>query len=143
MANKTTTNEIFNGTNGAVWIATDSENLKVGSMDKFSLKQTMQYEDVELSEDIIKKRKLTGIELTGEISKFKVDFKMIDIAKKYKDGDQLDIYFIGKVYNNNTGLEQKVKIKGVTLDEIDILNLEQKTPTKESTSFGAEDWEII
>lgn len=143
MANKTKMKDIFNGSNGAIWLSTDTESLKIGSMEKFTFKQTMQYEDIDLSEEIVKKRKLVGVELTGEISKFKIDFKMVDIAKKYKDGDQLDIYFIGKVYNPNTGLEQKAKIKGVTLDEIDIFNLEQKTPTKESTSFSAEDWEII
>ena len=143
MVNTTQPKEIFNGTDGAIWITTDTETFKVGSMEKFILKQTQVWEDIDLSECMTKKRKLVGVELTGEISKFRIDSRMINIAESYKDGDQLDISIMGKAYNNNTGLEQRVKIKGVTFDELDLLSLEQKTPTKEATNFGAEDYEWI
>ncbi len=143
MINKTQPKEIFNGTDGSIFLGTDDENIKIGSMEKFVFKQTQVWEDIDLSETLTKKRKLVGIELTGEISKFKIDLRMVNLAEKYKNGEQPDIFFLGKAYNNNTNLEQKIKIKGVTFDEIDILNLEQKTPTKEATSYGAEDWEWV
>ena len=143
MANNLDTRNIFNGTDGAVWITTDTQEVKVGSMRTFTLKQTNSYADVDISENVIKKRKLVGVELTGEFTKFKVDNSFVNIFEQYKNGVQPDISIIGKAFNNNTGRVQRVKVSGVTFDELNLIDLQQKTPTEESLPYGAEDYEWL
>ena len=134
---------IFNGTDGAVWVTTDEQEVKVGSMKTLSLKQTNVYEDVDVSESMTKKRKLVGVELTGEFTKFKVDNTFINIFSKYKDGEQPDISIVAKAYNENTGRVQRVKIIGVTFDELLLTDLQQKKAIEESLPFGCEDYDWI
>ena len=38
---------------------------------------------------------------------------------------------------------QRVKVIGVTFDELNLIDLAQKTPTKESLPYGAEDYKWI
>lgn len=135
--------EIFNGTDGAVWITTDTQEVKVGSMKTFTLKQANVYEDIDESESYTKKRKLMGVELTGEFTKWKIDNSFINIFEQYKNGNQPDISIVGKAYNNNTNKVQRVKVVGVTFDELNLIDLAQKTPTEESLPYACEDYEWL
>jgi len=143
MTNNVKTQDIFNGTDGAVWLSTDEQEVKIGSMKKFTLKQTNVYSDVDESESFTKKRKLVGVELTGELVKWKVDNTFVKIFEQYKNGNQPDISIIGKAYNNNTSKVQRVKISGVTFDELNLIDLAQKTPTEEGLPFACEDYEWL
>lgn len=143
MTNTLQANNIFNGTDGAVWISTDDQVLKIGSMKTFTLKQKNIYSDIDESENITKKRKLVGVELTGELTKWKIDNTFVKIFEQYKNGDQPDISIIGKAYNNNTNKVQRVKISGVTFDELNLIDLAQKTPTEESLPYACEDYEWL
>lgn len=131
---------IFNGTDGAVWLTTDTQEVKIGSMKTFSLKQQNVYADIDESESLSKKRKIVGIELSGEMTKWKVDSTFINIFEQYKNGNQPEISFVGKAYNNNTGKVQRVKVIGVTFDELNLVDLAQKTPTEESLPYACEDY---
>lgn len=143
MANTLTPKEIFNGTDGAVWITTDDQEVKVGSMKTFTLKQANQFEDIDESESYTKKRKLVGVELTGEFTKWKIDNTFINLFAQYKDGEQPDISIVGKAYNNNTNKVQRVKLSGVTFDELNLIDLAQKTPTEESLPYACENYEWL
>lgn len=143
MTNSLQTKAIFNGTDGAVWLTTDTQEVKVGSMKTFTLKQANQFEDVDTSESYTKKRKLVGVELTGDFTKWKIDNTFINIFEQYKNGEQPDISIIGKAYNNNTGKVQRVKVIGVTFDELNLIDLAQKTPTEESLPYACEDYEWL
>lgn len=135
--------EIFNGTDGTLWVSTDDTELPIGSMQTFSLHQNNEFEDVNEAEFLGKKKRLLGYELTGTITKYKVGHEFLDIMEKYKDGDTPDIYLIGKAYNKNTKKMEVVKVIGVTFNEGDIMNLEQKTATKEEIPYAAEDYKWI
>ena len=143
MANNLQPNEIFNGTDGAVWITTDTQEVKVGSMKTFTLKQANKFADIDESESYTNKRKLVGVELTGEFTKWKIDNTFINIFEQYKNGNQPDISIIGKAYNNNTNKVQRVKVVGVTFDELNLIDLAQKTPTEESLPYACEDYEWL
>ena len=143
MSNNLDVKKVFNGTDGAVWITTETEEVKVGSMKTFSLKQTNTYEDIDVSESMTKKRKLIGVELSGELTKFKIDSTFINIFQQYKNGDQPDISFVGKAYNNNTDKMQMVKVTGITFDELVLVDLQQKKAIEESIPYAAEDYEWI
>ncbi len=137
------TKEIFNGTDGSVWLTTDNQEVKVGSMKTFTLKQANMYEDIDESESYTKKRKLVCVELTGEFTKWRIDNTFINIFEQYKNGKQPDISIIGKAYNNNTNKVQRVKLIGVTFDELNLIDLAQKTATEESLPYACEDYEWL
>ena len=94
--------DIFNGTNGTLWLSTDDMEIPVGSFQTFTLHQNNEFEDVNEAEFLGKKKRLLGYELTGTISKYKTDHAMADIMEKYKDGETPDINFVAKAYNPNT-----------------------------------------
>ncbi len=142
MAN-TKPQDIFNGTDGAIWLSTDDQEVKVGSMKTFSLKQKNMFSDIDESESFSKKRKLVGVELSGELTKWKVDNTFVKLFEQYKNGSQPDISIIGKAYNNNSGKVQRIKIIGVTFDELNLMDLAQKTPTEESLPYACEDYEWL
>ena len=143
MGNNLNPKTIFNGTDGAVWLQTDTQEVKIGSMQSASLKHVNQWESLDLSECPSVKRKHVGNEYTGEIVKFKVDSTFINIFEQYKDNDQPDINFILKAYNNNTGKMQRVKGSGVTLDELTIIDLQQKKAIQETIPYAAENYEWL
>ncbi len=133
------TYETFNGTDGTLWI----NNTPCFSLQNFTLKQKNIYEDVHKSGSLKKSRRRVGIELSGTISKYKVDNTFIGLMKEYKDDDEPEIKIIGLIENKKTGVTERVSITGVTLDEMDILNFEQKKLVTEEIPFEAEDWKPI
>lgn len=135
--------DIFNGTNGTLWLSTDDMELPVGSIQNFTLKQKNEFEDVNEAGFYGKKKRLLGYELTGTISKYKIGIEMLNVMEKYTKGETLNITLIGTVRNPNTGSIQVIKIIGVTFEEMDILSFEQKTATKEEIPFSAEEWKPI
>lgn len=143
MANNLNPKTIFNGSDGAVWLQTDTQEVKIGSMQSASLKHANQWENIDVSESLSVKRKHVGNEYTGEIVKFKVDNTFINIFEQYKNGDQPDLSFILKAYNNNTGKMQRVKVSGVTLDELTIIDLQQKKAIQETIPYAAENYEWL
>ena len=137
------TKPLFNGTHGAVWVTLDNQEFKVGEMKTFRVKQTNTYEDVDVSEVFTKQRKLVGVELTGEFTKFKKDSNFINIAEHNKNGETVEVSIIGKAYNPETKLTQRVKLEGVTFDEFMLIDLEQKTLTEESLPFAFSNYEWL
>ena len=135
--------DIFNGTNGTLWLSTDDMEIPVGSFQTFTLHQNNEFEDVNEAEFLGKKKRLLGYELTGTISKYKTDHAMAAIMEKYKDGETPDINFVAKAYNPNTKSIGVIKVIGVTFNECDIMNLELKTATKEEIPYSAESYKWI
>lgn len=131
---------LFNGTHGAVWVTLDNQEFKIGEMKTFSAKQTNTYEDVDVSEVFAKQRKLVGVELAGEFTKFKTDSNFINIAERNKNGETVEISIIGKAYNPETQIVQRIKLEGVTFDEVSLIDLEQKKLTEESLPFNFADY---
>lgn len=134
---------IFNGTNGTLWLSSDTTETAIGSMQTFQLKQANEFEDVNEADFYGKKKRFLGYELTGTISKYKVDHEFLDVMERYTKGDVPEISLIGKAYNPNTDRMEVIKVIGVTFDEADIMNLEQKTATREELPFSAESYKWI
>ncbi len=130
------TNETFNGTDGKLWI----NDTPIASIQSFVLHQTNVYEKINKAGKLTESRRLIGIELKGTISKLKIDNSMLKIMQDYKDGDTPEIKLIGLMENKQTGIMERAVIKGVTLDEMDIFNFEQKTVVKEEIPYEAEDY---
>ena len=52
--------DIFNGTNGTLWLSTDDMEIPVGSFQTFTLHQNNEFEDVNEAEFLGKKKRLLG-----------------------------------------------------------------------------------
>ena len=130
------TNTTLNVTDGRLWI----NDTLCASFQSFTLHQNNVYEDINKAGQLSKSRRLVGIDLTGTISKLKVDNTMAAIMEEYKNGDTPEIKLIGLMQNPKTGLMQRAVIKGVTFGEMDIFNIEQKVVVKEEIPFEAEDY---
>ena len=104
-------NEIFNGTNGALWLTGETEEIEIMSIQSFSMTQTNEYEEFNKPGEYGKYQKFLGYSLQGTISKYKTDNSFINIMKKYSEGNQPDLSIIAKVENPNTGKLQRIKYK--------------------------------
>ncbi len=129
--------EIFNGTNGALWITTDEEEIQVGEVQSFVMTQTNTYEEYSKAGEYGTYQKFLGYSLAGTISKYKIDNKMVNLMYKYAQGQTPSIYLIGKAENPQTGKMQRIKFSDVTLDSLDLINFEQKVATKEEIPVKA------
>jgi hypothetical protein len=130
------TNETLNGTDGKLWI----NDTLCASIKSFTLKQKNVFETIDKAGQLTSSRRLVGIELTGTISKFKIDNSIAGIMKEYADGNPPEIKLIGLLENKTTGLMQRAIIKGVTFDELDIINFEQKKVIVEDIPYEAESY---
>jgi len=130
------TNETLNGSDGRLWI----NDTPCATVQSFVLHQTNVYEDINKAGQLTKSRRVVGIELTGTISKLKVDNTMSALMEEYKNGDTPEIKLIGLMQNAKTGMMQRAVIKGVTFGEMDLINFEQKVVAKEEIPFEAEDY---
>ena len=130
------TNETLNGTDGKLWI----NDTLCSSIKSFTLKQKNVFESIDKAGQLTTSRRLVGIELTGTISKFKIDNSIAGIMKEYADGNAPEIKLIGLLENKTTGLMQRAIIKGVTFDELDIINFEQKKVIVEDIPYEAESY---
>lgn len=130
------TNETLNGSDGRLWI----NDTPCATVQSFVLHQTNVYEDINKAGQLTKSRRVVGIELTGTISKLKIDNTMSALMEEYKNGETPEIKLIGLMQNAKTGMMQRAVIKGVTFGEMDLINFEQKVVAKEEIPFEAEDY---
>lgn len=134
---------IFNGTNGTLWMSTDTEEVEITSVQSFSMTQTNEFEEYNSPNEYGKYQRFLGYTLAGNISKYKVDNKFINVLAEYAKGNQPDIYLIGKVENASTGKLQRIKFSNVTIDSGDLINFEQKVATKEEIPVKAAKYEFL
>lgn len=130
------TNETLNGSDGRLWI----NDTPCATIQSFVLHQTNVFEDINKAGQLTKSRRVVGIELSGTISKLKIDNTMSALMEEYKNGDTPEIKLIGLMQNAKTGMMQRAVIKGVTFGEMDLINFEQKVVAKEEIPFEAEDY---
>lgn len=136
----TNVNTVFTGSNGELWLNNTDKLLKV---QKFTFKQTNKFEEVDTTDVFATAERLVGCSLSGEITKFQVDFAIADIMEKYKNGNQPDITLVGKVVNPDTGASRRISINGVTLQDMDIFAFEKSKVNQETIPFNATDYEYL
>lgn len=129
------TNETLNGTDGKLWI----NDTPCATVKSFTVKQTNVYEDVDKSGQLSKSRRLVGIEYSGTISKYLVDNTIAGLMQESANGEMPEIKLIGLIENKKTGMMRRAVVKGVTFDELNLINFEQKTVLMEEIPFQAED----
>lgn len=135
--------EIFNGTNGTLWITTDDEEIEVGSIQSFVMTQTNEFEEYNKPNEYGKYQRFLGYSLAGTITKYKIDNKMVNLLYEYSKGNQPNISLIGKIENPSTNKLQRIKYSNVTIDSGDLQNFEQKVATKEEIPIKAAKYDFL
>lgn len=134
-------NQYWNGSNGQLWLD-DTEFDKVKS---FETKMMIEWEDIPAG--LQNDRMLLGVAYEGSFSYRKSDRNhrtlMDKVFKLYSQGIVPAISIVGKAFNKATGVTERVKIVGITFDELTIMNWEEKSAVEVEVPFKAYDVEIL
>lgn len=132
--------EIWTGSSGELWLNNTDRLARVQS---FSFKQANKWEDVDDTDSFATQKRLVGVELSGEIVKFKTDFAFNDIMEQYKNKKQPPISLTGKVENPDTGETRRISITDVTFGDLDLLAFEKGKVNQDTIPFNAGGYEYL
>ena len=132
--------EIWTGTSGELWLNNTERLARVQS---FTFKQTNKWEDVDDTDSFATQKRLVGVELSGEIVKFKTDFAFNEIMEQYKNRKQPNITLTGKVENVDTGESKRISITDVTLSDFDLMKFEKGKVTQDTIPYNAGGYDYL
>lgn len=134
-------NQYWNGSNGDLWV-NDEVWDKVRS---FEVRMVLEWENI--PNGMKTERALMGYNYEGSFTYRKSDRnynKAIDLLfEEYRAGRVPDVTIVGKAYNRATGKTQRIRITGITFDEVMLQNWEERTATEIEMPFQASDVEIL
>lgn len=130
----------INGTFGSVWV----NNNKWLDIEEFEAKAALDYEDVNMPEDLATHKKLTGWSGEGTITTKKVYSRGASLlATALKRGEVPEISIVGKLADPDAFGAERVAINEVTFNEFTLLAFQQKTNMTEELPFNFADYEFI
>lgn len=134
-------NNYWNGSNGNLWV-NDIEWEKVKS---FEVKMALEWEDIPVG--MTTERALMGYLYEGAFSYRKSDGnynKAIDLLfAEYAAGRIPDVSIVGKAFNRATGKTQRVRVSGITFDELTLQSWEERTVGEIEMPYKASEVEIL
>ena len=140
MADDVKTNQIIRGTFGRVWI--DGELF--ANVKSFEAKLTLNYEEVDLSNDLGKHQRYMGFTGEGTMTLHKINSKIFaKLAKAIKSGDIPEISVVGKLEVPTALGAERVSFTEVTIDEVMALKFENATIGEEEVPFKFADYEPL
>lgn len=137
MANE---NQIWTGSCGELWL---NNKDKLAKVQKFTFKQTNKFVDIDDTDSFAVGKRLVGCELSGEITKYKVDFAFNDIMEQYKNKQQPVLTLIGKIENVDTGETKRISITDVTFSELSLFEFEKGKENQDIIPFNAGDYKYL
>ncbi|GEK30327.1 phage portal protein [Kurthia zopfii] len=140
MAKKVTANKQINGTFGALWVNGE----KWMDIESFEGKISLNFEDVNMAEDLSTRKKYTGWAGEGTITVKKVFSRGAKlIAKAAKTGKMPAIKLVGKLADPDAYGSERVSFSDVTINEATLLAFEQKTLVTEEIPFNFGDYDFL
>jgi hypothetical protein len=137
---KVKSNKRINGTFGSVWVNGE----KWLDVESFEAKVTIDYEDVNMAEDLATHKKMIGWTGEGTLTVKKVYSRGASLlADGVKSGQLPDIGLIGKLADPDAFGAERVAINEVTFNEFMLLQFEQKTLPTEELPFNFADYDPI
>lgn len=137
---KIRSNKQINGTFGSVWVNGE----KWMDIESFEAKVTIDYEDVNMAEDLATHKKMKGWSGEGSMTVKKVYSRGANLmAEAVKTGILPDINMVGKLADPDSFGSERVDIRDVTFNEFMLMKFEQKTNMTEELPFNFADYEPI
>jgi len=133
-------NRVMNGTFGKVWI--DAEQF--GNVKSFEAKLTLSYEAVNISDDLGTHQKYMGHEGAGTAVLHKIDTSIgKKVANGIKTGKMPEINIVASLSDPGAYGAERVKLIGVTFDEVTLMKFTNKELQEEEVPFKFSDFEFI
>lgn len=137
---KIKSNKIINGTFGSIWL--DGE--KLADVDSFEAKVSINYEDVNMAEDLATHKKMTGWAGEGTLTLKKVYSTGASLlGEKLKEGQMPTFTIVGKLADPDAYGSERVALYEVTFNEFILMKFEQKTLGTEELPFTFADFDLI
>ncbi|MGE7838008.1 phage tail tube protein [Viridibacillus arvi] len=137
---KVKSNQVINGSYGSVWV-NGEQWLDIES---FEAKVTINYEDVNMSEDPATHKKMTGWSGEGSITVKKVYSRGSKLlATDVKKGKTPDIKIVGKLADPDALGVERMTIEEITFNEFMLLKFEQKTLGTEELPFNFAEYDLV
>lgn len=132
MSKKLNQNRIINGTFGRVWI-----NGELYSNAKsFELKVALNYEEVNMADDLATYQKYMGYAGEGNAVLHKIDSSIAKlISKGITSGIMPDIKIVGRLADPAAYGAERVEASGITIDELTLLKFANKEIQEEQVPF--------
>lgn len=133
-------NKVIRGTFGRAWVDGDL----MANVKSFEAKATLDYEDMDVNGDLGQKKRYMGYSVAGTMTLHKFDSY---ILKKYqaaiRNGDLPEMKIVAALADPQSYGAQRVALYDVHLDEITLLQFENKTVLEEEVPFTAGDYEFL
>ena len=137
---KFNSNKVIRGTFGRAWVDGDL----MANVKSFEAKATLDYEDMDVNGDLGQKKRYMGYSVAGTMTLHKFDSY---ILKKYqaaiRNGDLPEMKIVAALAYPQSYGAQRVALYDVHLDEITLLQFENKTVLEEEVPFTAGDYEFL
>jgi hypothetical protein len=137
---KVKSNRQINGTFGSVWVNGE----KWMDVESFEAKVSVNFEDVNMSEDLATHKKMTGWSGDGSMSVKKIYSRGASLmSNAVKTGQMPDVSIVGKLADPDAFGAERVSISEVTFNEFMLLKFEQKSLGTEDLPFNFADYDLV
>ena len=132
---------VINGTYGMVYI---NNSTKVAEVTKFNAKITMERADVPLAGSLIKGKKLTGVEISGELTVNHVrDLFVQEVVKNISKGKDTYISFTSVLADPDAKGKQQYVVKNAVLNDLTLADFEVGKNGERTYAFTATDIDVV
>lgn len=131
--------EILQGVDGRLWMNGE----KQGNCVSVEIKVNLEYEEVYIPGDRIKKHRYMGGSIEGTISGHKIDSRFIKLlAEGVKSGKMPKVKLVAKLTDNSGKKGQRVAVEDVQFSELVLMKFEEGN-IEEEIPFTGGDFEVI
>ena len=138
---KFNSNKVIRGTFGRAWVDGDL----MANVKSFEAKATIDYEDLDINGDFGQKKRYMGYSIagTGSLVVHKVYTRNIDRTDQILAGKDVRATLVMKLADPDAFGAERVALYDVHLDEITLLQFENKTVLEEEVPFTAGSFEFL
>lgn len=134
-------NQYWNGSNGQLWI----NSVALDKIKSFEVEMAIEWEDV--PDGLGTNRVLLGYGYEGNLSYRKTDNNYNSAVEllfsEYQNGRVPRVTIIGKAFNKASGNTQRIRITGITFDNLPIQSWEEKSVVEIDMDFKAAKVEVL
>ncbi len=130
----------INGTFGELWI----NDYYLAEVLSLEAKVTLEKTEVNQTGSLAKGQKVTGMDCKGTLKLNKVTSYFINLlSENIKAGKTTTCTIISKLADPDSNGVERIKLAGVTFDELTLANWEAKKLGEESIPFTFTDWKLL
>nr|DAO06136.1 MAG TPA: tail tube protein [Caudoviricetes sp.] len=132
MSKQMKANRVINGTFGRLWWDEDL----LANTKSFEAKATLNWETVNISEDLADHQKYMGWSGAGTITLHKIDsLAAVKLADAIQNGDMPDFKLVSRLADPAAYGHERVELTGVTFDELTLIKWANKEVGEEELPF--------